>query len=250
MKHVLFACFLASAALASATALCQVPTGEVPQTTPTPTDASGGAAETPKGPIDLKAVLTPEQYLRAIQPILASLQQAEKALALYDEEMGKPEKDRDESRALGFKERAARFYAAAALRARQSKGYVAQEAYKAAITDQYEIPARDKAIAIYMELAQLYTSKGDLRAAVAYYQRILNLNPGNADATDALKRIADTLKQQAADRAGNPSQSGGGGANKNNPSTTYQPGNWQYDLNRHSADWYKNRYTGPWYNLP
>ncbi|MCX5648567.1 MAG: hypothetical protein NTX40_05650, partial [Planctomycetota bacterium] len=168
MRCVMLACLLAGTVLASATALGQGQPPEAPKPTPWAPAVSGTEAQAPQGPIDLKTALTPEQYLRAIQPILGNLEQAEKALALYDEEMAKPEKERDEKRALGFKERAARFYAAASLRARQSKSYVPQEAQKAAIADQYEIPARDKAIAIYLDLAQIYMSKNDLRAAVAY----------------------------------------------------------------------------------
>ncbi|HUX15246.1 MAG TPA: hypothetical protein VMW52_02170, partial [Phycisphaerae bacterium] len=138
MSRVMLACLLAGTVLASATALGQGQPAEAPKPIPRAAAASGGEAEAPQGPIDLKTALTPEQYLRAIQPILGNIKQADKALALYDEEMAKPEKERDEKRALGFKKRAARFYAAASLRARQSKGYVPQVAQKAAIADQYE----------------------------------------------------------------------------------------------------------------
>jgi len=159
MSRVMLVCLLAGTVLASATALGQSQPAEAPKPTPWAPAASGGEVEAPQGPIDLKTALTPEQYLRAIQPILGNLKRADKALALYDEEMAKPEKEQNAKRARGFKERAARFYAAASLRARQSKGYVPQESQKAAIADQYEIPARDKAVAIYLDLAQIYMSK-------------------------------------------------------------------------------------------
>jgi len=240
MSRVMLACLLAGTVLASAPALGQGQPAEAPKPTPWAPAASGGEAEAPQGPIDLKTALTPEQYLRAIQPILDNLEQADKALALYDEEMAKPEKERDEKRALGFKERAARFYAAASLRARQSKGYVPQEAQKAAIADQYEIPARDKAIAIYLDLAQIYMSKNDLRAAVAYYQRVLNLDPGNTAATNALKQIEESLKRQAAERNQNPSRTGGG-RDDDQPS-------WRNGYTRdYSAESYKNRYSAESY---
>jgi len=239
MRRVTLACLLAGAVLASATPalLGQDQPAEAPKPTPLAPAASGGEAETPQGPIDLKAALTPEQYLRAIQPILGNLEQADKALALYDEEMAKPEKERDERRALGFKERAARFYAAASLRARQSKGYVPQEAQKAAIADQYEIPARDKAIAICLDLAQICMSKNDLRAAVAYYRRVLNLDAENAAAKNALKQIEESLRRQAAERNQNPSRSGGGREEIDEPS-------WRNNYRRgYGPESYKNRYT-------
>ena len=236
MSRVMLVCLLAGTVLASATALGQSQPAEAPKPTPWAPAASGGEVEAPQGPIDLKTALTPEQYLRAIRPILGNLKLADKAVALYDEEMAKPEKEQNAKRARGFKERAARFYAAASLRARQSKGYVPQESQKAAIADQYEIPARDKAVAIYLDLAQIYMSKNDLRAAVAYYQRVLNLNPGNTAATNALKQIEESLKRQAAERNQNPSRTGGG-RDDDQPS-------WRNGYTRdYSAESYKKRYT-------
>jgi len=244
MRCVMLACLLAGTVLASATALGQGQPPEAPKPTPWAPAVSGTEAQAPQGPIDLKTALTPEQYLRAIQPILGNLEQAEKALALYDEEMAKPEKERDEKRALGFKERAARFYAAASLRARQSKGYVPQEAQKAAIADQYEIPARDKAIAIYLDLAQIYLSKNDLRAAVAYYQRVLNLDPGNTAATNALKQIEESLRRQAAERNQNPSRTGGGKDEKDDQPIDRNAESWRNRYTRdYSPEAYKNRYS-------
>jgi len=246
MSRVMLACLLAGAVLASATPARrgQGQPAEAPKPTPWAPAASGGEAEAPQAPIDLKTALTPEQYLRAIQPILSNLEQADKALALYDEEMAKPEKERDEKGALGFKERAARFYAAASLRARQSRGYVPQEAQKAAIADQYEIPARDKAIAIYLDLAQIYLSKNDLRAAVAYYQRVLNLDPGNTAATNALKQIEESLKRQAAERNQNPSRTGGGKDEKDHQPIDRNAESWRNRYNRYySAEAYKNRHS-------
>ena len=236
MSRVMLVCLLAGTVLASATALGQSQPAEAPKPTPWAPAASGGEAEAPQGPIDLKTALTPEQYLRAVRPILGNLKQADKALALYDEEMAKPEKEQNAKRARGFKERAARFYAAASLRARQSKGYVPQESQKAAIADLCEIAARDKAVAIYLDLAQIYMSKNDLRAAVAYYQRVLNLNPGNTAATNALKQIEESLKRQAAERNQNPSRTGGG-RDDDQPS-------WRNGYTRdYSAESYKKRYT-------
>lgn len=230
-------CLVAGSMLASATARGEGQPAEAPKPAPWAPSVPGGEAKAPQGPIDLKADLTPEQYLRAVQPILGNIEQAEKALALYDEELAKPEKERDEKRALGFKERAARFYAAASLRARQSRGYVSQEAQKAAIANQYEIPAREKAITLYLELAQIYLGKNDLRASVAYYQRVLNLNPGNTAATNALKQIEESLRRQAAERNQNPSRTGGGREEIDEPS-------WRNNYRRgYGPESYKNRYT-------
>ena len=245
MNRVMLACLLAGTVLASATALGQGQPAEAPKPAPRAPAASGGEAEAPQGPIDLKTALTPEQYLRAIQPILGNLEQADKALALYDEEMAKPEKERDAKRALGFKERAARFYAAASLRARQSKGYVPQEAQKASIGDQYEIPARDKAIAIYLDLAQIYLSKNDLRAAVAYHQRVLNLDAENAAATNALKQIEESLRRQAAERNQNPSRSGGGKDEKDQDSIRRPAQDYidKHNYNEYTPGDYQDRYS-------
>ncbi|HUX01437.1 MAG: hypothetical protein WBD63_08795 [Phycisphaerae bacterium] len=167
---------------------------------PTPAEEAPAApAAVEQKPVDLKAALTPEQYQRAVQPILTLLERGAKALALYDEEMAKPDKERDEATALGHKERAARFYLAASLRARLSRNYVSQETHKAALTDQYEVPMRIKAVTLYLEVAAAYLDRHDLRAAVACYQRVLNIDPQNAEAKQKMEQIAAAVEQAASD---------------------------------------------------
>jgi len=155
--------------------------------------AESAAPEEP--PLDLEAVLSPEQYQRAIKPILAQTEKAEKVLKLYKKEMAKPDKTRKEKRAIGYKDRAARFYLAASLQARKSKNYVREPEHKAAIQKQFEESLQAKAIAIYLELAQTYMDQRNVRKGVSYYQQVRKIDPKNPTATKELKKIEETLKE-------------------------------------------------------
>ena len=163
---------------------------EAPPAAPPPTSP----APDPKT-LDLKAALAPEQYQRAVQPILRLMELAAKATALYEEEMAKKNSERSEVVALGHRARAARFCLAASLRARLSRNYVNEEPHKEALTQQYEIPLRAQAVTLYLAVAHAYQEKRDLRAAGACYRRVLNLDPENAEAKNNLETIESAAKE-------------------------------------------------------
>jgi len=208
--------------------------GTAPADNPAPTakPAEGAPAAAPAAPdpktLDLKAALAPEQYVRAVEPVLALIERAAKALALHDEEMAKTAKERNEAAALAYNERAARYYLAASLRARLSRNYVSQEAHKAALTEQYEIPMRTKAIALFLKVAASYLDRHDQRAAVAGYQRVLSIDPENAEAKRKMEEIEAAATQSAAQTGGIQSRSGGKEQEK------------PID---HNADYYRDRYN-------
>jgi tetratricopeptide (TPR) repeat protein len=174
-------------------------------------DADAGESAAPEEPpVDLEAVLSPEQYQRAIKPILAQTEKAEKVLKLYEKEMAKPDKTRNEKRAIGHKDRAARFYLAASLQARKSKNYVREAEHKAAIQKQFEEPLQTKAIAIYLELAQTYMDQRNVRKGVSYYKQVLKIDPKNPTATEELKKIEEVLKEAQRKKAQEKTVGGGG----------------------------------------
>jgi tetratricopeptide (TPR) repeat protein len=155
-----------------------------------------GAPAADKPAVDLEKALTPELYQRVIKPILYQIEQADRVLGLYEKEMAKPEKERNENRATEYRENAARFYLTASQKAQQAKKTIPEVENQNAITNQYELPMRDKALAIYADLAAERMEKKDVAAAVKYYQQILKIDPENAVAKEELKRIEAALKAQ------------------------------------------------------
>ena len=189
-------------------------------------DADAGESAAPEEPpLDLEAVLSPEQYQHAIKPILAQTEKVEKVLKLYEKEMAKPDKTRNEKRAIGYKDRAAHFYLTASLQARKGKNYVREPEHKAAIQKQYEDPIQAKAIAIYLELAQTYMDQRNIRKGVSYYQQVLKIDPKNQTATKELKKIEETLKEAQRRRAleRGPKIVGGGGDDDDDDDDEWDP---------------------------
>jgi tetratricopeptide (TPR) repeat protein len=173
--------------------------------------AEVAAAEKPA--VDLEKALTPELYQRVIKPILYQIEQADKVLGLYNKEMAKPEKERNEKRATEYRENAARFYLAAFQKAQQAKKMVPEVENQNAITNQYEIPMRDKAIEIYTSLAAERMEKKDVAGAIRHYQQILKIDPENALAKEELKKIEALAKANSKGRDTN-RQGGGGSKNE------------------------------------
>ena len=178
-------------------------------TAPTPTDATQPAAQD-QGPVDLKTALAPDIYQRAILPIIVQTKQAENVLALYDKEMAKEPSDRNEKRALGYRLSAARFYMAASQKARQGKDFIKDADLQSAVTTQYEVPTRDKAVAIYLALADEAMGKNDVQTAVEYYQMAIKADPENAVAKEQLVKLADMAKKQAGEGPSGRTGSSGG----------------------------------------
>ncbi|MCX5647925.1 MAG: hypothetical protein NTX40_02335 [Planctomycetota bacterium] len=209
--------------------------GEVPP-------AEVAAAEKPA--VDLEKALTPELYQRAIKPILYQIEQADKVLGLYNKEMAKPAKERNDKRATEFRENAARFYLAASLKAQQAKKMVPEAENQNAISTQYEIPMRDKAIEIYASLAAQRMEKKDIPGAIRYYQQIVRIDPENALAKEELKKIETALKAQR-EAAKKPADARSGhDEDKDQQPISRPPGNYTPDYNdKHGGTDYRDRGT-------
>lgn len=145
-------------------------------------------------PGTLKGDLPPVLYNRVVKPIEAKLALVERAMKPYEKEMEKPPDKRNKALLASCKEKAATAYHQAALAAEKSAKMVKNEEHKAAIKQQYEDPNRRKAIDILLELAMAAQQKGDIRRAIALYQRILGIEQDNPQAKGALTRIARDIK--------------------------------------------------------
>jgi len=169
---------------------------------PQPAPPAGAPGEAPpaevaaaeKPAVDLEKALKPELYQRAIKPILYQIEQADKVLGLYEKEMAKPEKERNEAKARAFREKAADYYFFASRKAQDAKKMVPEAENQNAITSQYEIPMRNKALDIHLALAEEEMQKRNLKGAVAQYQKILKIDPENALAKEELKKIEAIVK--------------------------------------------------------
>jgi len=205
--------------------------------------AEVAAAEKPA--VDLEKALTPELYQRAIKPILYQIEQAGKVLGLYEKEMAKPEKERNEKRATEYRENAARFYLAASQKAQQAKKMVPETENQNAITSQYEIPMRDKALEIYASLAAERMAKKDVAGAIRHYQQILKIDPENALAKEELKKIEAVVKANT--KGGDTTrQPGSGGKDEKDQDSINRPKEDYIDKHNHdeyTPGDYQDRYS-------
>ena len=211
-----------------------------------PAGAPGEAtpAGAPTDVLDLEKALKPELYQRAIKPILYQIEQADKVLGLYEKEMAKPVKERIEKRATEYRENAARFYLAASQKAQQAKKMVPEAENQNAITSQYEIPMRDKALEIYTSLAAERMEKNDLPGAIRYYQQILRIDPENALAKEELKKIEALVKANNAGGKTTPQPGSGGKDAKDDTSVRHPPSDYVDKYNpAYTPNDYKDRYT-------
>ena len=154
--------------------------------------------ETP-GKVNLKVEMTPIQYNRLIKPVEKEVGLAEKALKDIDKEMEKPAEKRNNAKILQLKESAAGHYLNAALLAQKAVNSVTKEKLKTGITDQHLTPNRQKSVDLYLELAATARDRNDLRRAVALYNKVLQIDPQNTAAQDALKQIEEQNKQSQED---------------------------------------------------
>jgi len=143
---------------------------------------------------------------------------AEKMLQAAKEELAKPEGKADVKKADGLKLRASQQYYGASLDARAAAA-AAKKDDKAAISDQFEKPNKEKAVEILLGLGDAAAAKKDIKGAVAYYKQVLNIDPENATAKDKLKALAEeAARANAKDPKGTGSKGGGDNTNRYDPS--------------------------------
>ena len=160
--------------------------------------------------LNLEKELPPSLYARAVKPIILQMEIGKKHEALADKEMEKPEKLRLEKRALGFKDNAAKAYLGASLKAKQAVNLVKEPAHKDAIVAQYENPCRQSAVKLYLSIAEACFKGRDVRMAVAYYRKVLAVDPENQTAKEELEKIRKAVAQAIEDRKKGPKSTGGG----------------------------------------
>ncbi len=148
-------------------------------------------------PGTLKGDLPPAQYNRVVKPIEAKLALAEKAMAGYEKEMTKPPEKRRQATLISWKEKASAAYYQVALAARKAAKMVKKVEHQAEIKARYEDLNLRKATDILLAFADEAQQQGDLRKAIAYYKRVLSMDPNNPRAKAALERIASTVKRAA-----------------------------------------------------
>ena len=217
----------------------------VPPAGPTGKTPPAGAPAADKPAVDLAKALTPALYQRAIKPILYQIEQADKVLGLYNKEMAKPERKRNAKRATGYRENAARFYLAASQKAQQAKKMVPEAENQNAVTTQYEIPMRDKALEIHASLAAECMAKKNVPGAIRHYQQMLKADPENALAKGELKKIEAIVKANIKGR-NTTSQKGSGGKDEKDQDSIKRPKEDyidKYNHDKYTPDDYKDRYT-------
>jgi tetratricopeptide (TPR) repeat protein len=166
------------------------------------------------------AVATDAKFEKAAKPVLDQVAQAEKVLKLFETEMAKPEEKRNVQQAQNFKATAARFYLAAALKAKQASALLLKKEDKEAFSEQYEKPNREKAIAILLELADAAMGKKDYKQAMGLYKDVLAADPKNEAALEGIKKIQAEV---AAGAGKTGSGSSGGGSNTTNADSAKDP---------------------------
>jgi hypothetical protein len=163
-----------------------------------------------KAALDLEKELAPALYTRAIKPIIAQMDAAKKSEGLAEKELGKPEKSQSWERVLGFKDSAAKSYLGASLRAKQSVNLVKEPTHKDAIVAQYEKPCRDNAVKLYLAMADELYKRRDIRC-IAYYKRVLAIDPENETAKAELEKINKAIAEaQKANKKGAKGEGGEG----------------------------------------
>ena len=189
---------------------------------PAATDKPAGTAD-PQAPAPAQgaadaAAQRDARIAKAVKPVEEQLKLAAKQKELYDKEMAKPEKERKPQVATGCKLREAQFYNLAAMKSKAAEGQFSKVEDKQIIIDQYEKPAREKAISLYLELADQKKNENDIRMAITFYQDVLKIDPSNAEAKDALKAMEEAAKANAP-TTNQPNNTGG---SQTTPNKTYE----------------------------
>jgi hypothetical protein len=147
-----------------------------------------GTKQATTAPLSKEAILA-----QAVRPIKGRIASAEKQLEMYSKEMARPEKDRNLQAASDYQKQAAQYYGEAVLKARSIAAQFKNAEDKQVIVDQYEKPALEKAIGLYLQMAgaAMALPKKNTVSALAFYKEILNLDPDNAIAKQGIKDIHD-----------------------------------------------------------
>jgi tetratricopeptide (TPR) repeat protein len=202
MKHLLIVGLvglIAAGFAARAWAADEVPwkTGEPAKTEGKPeegkTPSTEGNAATAN--VDLKTALTPIQYSRAIKPIEVQLEEAEKIMKQL--EKAKAEPMQNPKQLIAIKATAARFYMAAALKAKAAINMLKDEEHKQAVATQYEKPSIAKMADLYNDLAQEAMMEKDFRSAISLYAQVLKIDPENAMAKAGIEAVQKAAEQEA-----------------------------------------------------
>jgi tetratricopeptide (TPR) repeat protein len=130
---------------------------------------------------------------KAAALIKEQMAKAEKLLQQASDEMAKPDGKRDAKKADGLKVAAANMYVAAALAANRAAATL-KEDEKQAFLDQYDKPNRDKAIGIFLELADAAKANRRWQEATGYYNKVLQIDPKNQAAVDGIKAVQTEMK--------------------------------------------------------
>jgi hypothetical protein len=165
-------------------------------TTPaaTSTDAVVAPVATPTGGDAASPLATDPRFAKVVKSVEEQLAAAAKLQGLYDKELAKPEKSRNANLLKGYKTNIAQAYMKAASIAKMQASQFTKPDDKKLITDTYDKPNRDKAVAIYLEQADEAMTKKDYREAISLYKMILSIEPDNQTAKDGLQKIADLMK--------------------------------------------------------
>ncbi|MCX5677452.1 MAG: hypothetical protein NTX87_20925 [Planctomycetota bacterium] len=180
MKSTVIGCLAAAFLLVFG--LAAITWGE--ETPGAPAGGTKAAAKEPK-----KAVDKTEKVVAAIKEQVAW---AEKLVQQAAEEMAKPDKQRDAKKAYALKTNAAKTYLAAALNAFNSAPTLfSKEEEKQVFLAQYDMPNREKAIALFLELAAAAQKEKRYPDAIALYKDVLQIDPKNTTATEGIKKAQD-----------------------------------------------------------
>jgi hypothetical protein len=243
MKSLMMGC----AAVALALALAAGAYAEV-QGQPADADKAGAPEAAPPAPaaapaapaVETPSAATAKTTLeKAAAEINAQVAAAEKLVKLFNEELAKPEDKRDLKRINGLKLNAAYAYMRAAQKAKFYAPRIKDDA-RQSFLDQYEKPNRENAIALLQELAAAAMEKKDYRNALALYNNILGIDPKNAAATEAIKKINEEIKTAKA----NGSNSAGGGTNKDDIKKFQE--SYRRDWSGTHIDWGKTGRSSYW----
>jgi len=160
--------------------------------------APAAAEANPAAPEDPAAALAKDpKFMRALKPVVDQIALAVKQVELYNKEMAKPEKDRKPREAAVYELRAAQAYNLAVLKALAAENQFHKAEDKQSIIDLYKKPCREKAVALYLDLADQAEQMNDMRSAISLYQEVLKIDSTNVMARDALKALEETAKAKA-----------------------------------------------------
>ena len=178
MKLTVIGCL--AAAFLFAFGLAAITQGE--ETPGAPAGGTKGAAKEPKKPVDkTEALVTAikEQVARAEKLVQQATEEAAKntPVALKNAET--------------LKLNAAKLYVAIAVHAFQSAAMFTKENEKQTFLDQYDKPNREKAIGLFLELADSFKKQKRSSEAVNLYKEVLKIDPKNDAATKGVQSAQD-----------------------------------------------------------